>query len=144
MYKKILFLFAIMAVSALALSGCATTRNIQGRPIISSSVNKIINGVTTKRQILSMYGPPLSISKNILKPGIETYKYRFRYRKYVHMGDEILTSATRKLTEKLNITFKHGIVIAHSFTTQGNISLRRILKKKNKSGAQSQNSADNY
>ncbi|MHB1679843.1 MAG: hypothetical protein ACYCTB_04935 [bacterium] len=136
MYKKILILFSIMMISALALSGCATTRNIEGKPIMSSSVNKIINGVTTKKQILQMYGPPISIKRNILKPAVETYKYRFRYKKYMHLGDEILTSATRKLTEKLNITFRHNIVIAHSFTTQGNISLKKILKNKNKSNTQ--------
>ncbi|MHB8292247.1 MAG: hypothetical protein ACYDEG_07265, partial [bacterium] len=129
-------LFSIMMISALALSGCATTRNIEGKPIMSSSVNKIINGVTTKKQILQMYGPPISIKRNILKPAVETYKYRFRYKKYMHLGDEILTSATRKLTEKLNITFRHNIVIAHSFTTQGNISLKKILKNKNKSNTQ--------
>jgi outer membrane protein assembly factor BamE (lipoprotein component of BamABCDE complex) len=136
MYKKILILFSIMTISALALSGCATTRNVEGKPIMSSSVNKIINGVTTKKQILQMYGPPLSIKRNILKFGVETYKYRFRYKKYMHLGNEILTSATRKLTEKLNITFRHNIVIAHSFTTQGNISLKKILKNKNKSNTQ--------
>ncbi len=136
MYKKILILFSIMMISALALSGCATTRNVEGKPIMSSSVNKIINGVTTKKQILQMYGPPTSIKRNILKPAVETYKYRFRYKKYMHLGDEILTSATRKLTEKLNITFRHNIVIAHSFTTQGNISLKKILKNKNKSNTQ--------
>ena len=136
MYKKILVIFSIMMISALALSGCATTRNVEGKPIMSSSVNKIINGVTTKKQILQMYGPPLSIKRNILKPAVEIYKYRLRYKKYTHLGDEILTSATRKLTEKLNITFRHNIVIAHSFTTQGNISLKEILKNKNKSNTQ--------
>ncbi len=136
MYKKILILSSIMMISALVLSGCATTRNVEGKPIMSSSVNKIINGVTTKKQILQMYGPPLSIKRNILKSGIETYKYRFRYKKYMHLGDEILTSATRKLTEKLDITFRHNIVIAHSFTAQGNISLKKILKNENKSSTQ--------
>jgi acyl dehydratase len=111
------------------LAGCATTRNIEGKPIPDSNVDKIINGTTTKSQIISMFGPPYSIKTNPLKPGVVTYKYRFRYKKYVHLGNEIFTASTRKLKEKLYIIMKNGIVISHSFTTTGNISLRRILKK---------------
>ncbi len=76
-----------------------------------------------------MFGPPYSIKKNPLKPGVVTYKYRFRYKKYVHLGNEILTTSTRKFKETLYVVIKNGIVIGHSFTTTGNISLRRILKK---------------
>lgn len=127
--SKIFVLVSILVISVLALSGCATTRNIEGKPIMSASVDRITNGVTTKSQILQMFGPPLSIKKNILKSDEVTYAYRFRYKKYVHLGNEILTSATRKLTEKLDVTIKNNIVIAHSFTMQGNTSLKKILKK---------------
>jgi outer membrane protein assembly factor BamE (lipoprotein component of BamABCDE complex) len=130
--SKIFVLISILIISVLALSGCATTRNIEGRPIMSATVNKITNGVTTKGQVLQMFGPPLSIKKNMLHPGEVTYRYKFRYKKYVHLGNEILTSATRKLTEKLDVVIKNSIVIAHSFTMQGNTSLKKILKKHKK------------
>ena len=127
--KVIILFLSVIFISGVMLAGCATTRNIVGKPIPDSNVDKIINGTTTKSQIISMFGPPYSIKTNPLKPGVVTYKYRFRYKKYVHLGNEIFTASTRKLKEKLYIIMKNGIVISHSFTTTGNISLRRILKK---------------
>ena len=127
--KLIVLFLSVIFISGVMLAGCATTRNIEGKPIPDSNVDKIINGTTTKSQIISMFGPPYSIKTNPLKPGVVTYKYRFRYKKYVHLGNEIFTASTRKLKEKLYIIMKNGIVISHSFTTTGNISLRRILKK---------------
>ncbi|MCL6120225.1 MAG: hypothetical protein M1584_04220 [Deltaproteobacteria bacterium] len=127
--KVIILFLSVIFISGVMLAGCATTRNIEGKPIPDSNVDKIINGTTTKSQIISMFGPPYSIKTNPLKPGVVTYKYRFRYKKYVHLGNEIFTASTRKLKEKLYIIMKNGIVISHSFTTTGNISLRRILKK---------------
>ncbi len=129
MTKRAFLLLSVLLLSVFTLTGCATTRNIQGKPIISTNVNKIINGTTTKSQIISMFGPPYSIKKNPLVPSEVTYKYRFYYHKYVHLGNEILTSSTRKYKQKLNVTIKNGIVIAHSFTTKGNTSLKKILKR---------------
>lgn len=129
MTKRTFLLLSVLLLSVFTLTGCATTRNIQGKPIMSSNVNKIINGTTTESQIVSMFGPPYSIEKNPLAPGEATYKYRFYYHKYVHLGNEILRSSTRKYREKLSITIKNGIVIAHSFTMRGNTSLKSILKK---------------
>jgi hypothetical protein len=127
--KVIILFLSVIFISGVMLAGCATTRNTVGKPILTSKVDNIINGATTKSQIISMFGPPYSINKNPLKPGVVTYKYRFRYKKYVHLGDEILTASTRKFKEKLYVVIKNGIVISHSFTTTGNTSLRRILKK---------------
>ena len=129
MTKRVFLLLSVLLLSVFALTGCATTRNIQGKPIISTNVNKIINGTTTESQIVSIFGPPYAIEKNPLTPGEVTYKYRFYYRKYVHLGNEILTSSTRKYEQKLNVVIKNGIVIAHSFTTRGNTSLKHILKR---------------
>jgi predicted small secreted protein len=129
---KIFFLvLSAVMLSGFALTGCATTRNMQGKPIVSANVGKIINGTTTEPQIVSMFGPPYSIEKNPLSPGAVTYKYRFKYRKYVHLGNEILTASTKKYKEKLDVVIKNGIVISHSFTTTGNTSLKKILKKHN-------------
>ncbi|MGC8554579.1 MAG: hypothetical protein ACP5NA_03725 [Candidatus Acidulodesulfobacterium sp.] len=127
--KVIILFLSVIFISGVMLTGCATTRNTVGKPILTSRVDKIINGTTTKSQIISMFGPPYSIKKNPFKPGVVTYKYRFRYKKYVHLGNEILTASTRKFKEKLYVAIKNGIVISHSFTTTGNTSLRRILKK---------------
>ncbi len=127
--KVIILFLSVIFISGLMLTGCATTRDITGKPISTSNVDKIINGTTTKSQIISMFGPPYSIKKNPFKPGVVTYKYRFRYKKYVHLGNEILTTSTRKFKEKLYIVIKNGIVISHSFTTTGNTSLKKILKK---------------
>ncbi|MCL4542683.1 MAG: hypothetical protein M1458_02905 [Deltaproteobacteria bacterium] len=129
MTKKAFLLLPVLLLSVFTLTGCVTTRNIQGKPIMSTKVDKIINGVTTLSQIVSMFGPPHSTSKNPLTPGEVTYKYRFYYHKYVHMGGEILTSSTRKYGQKLDVVIKNGTVIAHSFTTRGNTSLKKILKK---------------
>ena len=129
MTKKAFLLLPVLLLSVFTLTGCVTTRNIQGKPIMSTKVDKIINGVTTLSQIVSMFGPPYSTSKNPLTPGEVTYKYRFYYHKYVHLGNEILKSSTRKYEEKLDVVIKNGIVIAHSFTTRGNTSLKNILKK---------------
>ena len=127
--KLLFLLLTVIAFSGIALSGCATTRNMQGRPIMSANVAQIINGTTTEPQIVSMFGPPYSIEKNPLTPDTVTYKYRFKYKKYVHLGNEILTTSTRKYKEKLDVVIKNGIVISHSFTTTGNTSLKKILKK---------------
>ena len=129
---KIFFLvLSAVMLSGFALTGCATTRNMQGKPIMSANVGKIINGTTTEPQIVSMFGPPYSIEKNPLSPDTVTYEYRFKYRKYVHLGNEILTTSTRKYKQKLDVVIKNGIVISHSFTTTGNTSLKKILKKHN-------------
>lgn len=128
--KTIAMLLSAISISGIMLAGCATMRNTTGRPILSSNVDKIINGTTTKSEILAVFGPPYSIEKNPFKPHVSTYKYRFRYTKYVHLGNEILTASTKKFKEKLYIVIKNGIVISHSFNTTGNISLRRVLKKK--------------
>ncbi|MDA8158293.1 MAG: hypothetical protein M0034_03810 [Deltaproteobacteria bacterium] len=127
--KLLFLLLTVIAFSGFALSGCATTRNMQGKPIMSANVAQIINGTTTEPQIVSMFGPPYSIEKNPLTPDTVTYKYRFKYKKYVHLGNEILTTSTRKYKEKLDVVIKNGIVISHSFTTTGNTSLKKILKK---------------
>ena len=127
--KSFFLLLTVIAFSGIALSGCATTRNMQGKPIMSANVAQIINGTTTEPQIVSMFGPPYSIEKNPLTPDTVTYKYRFKYKKYVHLGNEILTTSTRKYKEKLDVVIKNGIVISHSFTTTGNTSLKKILKK---------------
>jgi hypothetical protein len=127
--KLLFLLLTVIAFSGIALSGCATTRNMQGRPIISANVAQIINGTTTEPQIVSMFGPPYSIEKNPLTPGTVTYKYKFKYEKYVHLGNEILTTSTRKYKEKLDVVIKNGIVVSHSFTVTGNTSLKKILKK---------------
>ena len=127
--KLLFLLLTVIAFSGIALSGCATTRNMQGRPIMSANVAQIINGTTTEPQIVSMFGPPYSIEKNPLTPGTVTYKYKFKYEKYVHLGNEILTTSTRKYKEKLDVVIKNGIVVSHSFTTTGNTSLKKILKK---------------
>ena len=129
--KLLFLLLTVIAFSGIALSGCATTRNMQGRPIMSANVAQIINGTTTEPQIVSMFGQPYSIEKNPLLPDTVTYKYRFKYRKYVHLGNEILTASTKKYKEKLDVVIKNGIVISHSFTTTGNTSLKKILKKHN-------------
>ncbi len=127
--KLLFLLITVIAFSGIALSGCATTRNMQGRPIMSANVAQIINGTTTEPQIVSMFGPPYSIEKNPLTPDTVTYKYRFKYKKYVHLGNEILTTSTRKYKEKLDVVIKNGIVVSHSFTVTGNTSLKKILKK---------------
>ena len=127
--KLLFLLLTVIAFSGIALSGCATTRNMQGRPIISANVAQIINGTTTEPQIVSMFGPPYSIEKNPLTPDTVTYKYKFKYEKYVHLGNEILTTSTRKYKEKLDVVIKNGIVVSHSFTVTGNTSLKKILKK---------------
>ena len=127
--KLLFLLLTVIAFSGIALSGCATTRNMQGKPIMSANVAQIINGTTTEPQIVSMFGPPYSIEKNPLTPDTVTYKYRFKYKKYVHLGNEILTTSTRKYKEKLDVVIKNGIVIGHSFTVTGNTSLKKILKK---------------
>ena len=129
--KLLFLLITVIAFSGIALSGCATTRNMQGRPIMSANVAQIINGTTTEPQIVSMFGPPYSIEKNPLTPGTVTYKYRFKYKKYVHLGNEILTTSTRKYKQKLKVVIKNGIVISHSFTSTGNTSLKKILKEHN-------------
>ena len=128
--KLLFLLLTVIAFSGIALSGCATTRNMQGRPIMSANVAQIINGTTTEPQIVSMFGPPYSIEKNPLTPDTVTYKYRFKYKKYVHLGNEILTTSTRKYKEKLDVVIKNGIVVSHSFTVTGNTSLKKILKKR--------------
>ena len=127
--KLLFLLLTVIAFSGIALSGCATTRNMQGKPIMSANVAQIINGTTTEPQIVSMFGPPYSIEKNPLTPGTVTYKYKFKYEKYVHLGNEILTTSTRKYKEKLDVVIKNGIVVSHSFTVTGNTSLKKILKK---------------
>ena len=127
--KLLFLLLTVIAFSGFALSGCATTRNMQGKPIMSANVAQIINGTTTEPQIVSMFGPPYSIEKNPLTPDTVTYKYRFKYKKYVHLGNEILTTSTRKYKEKLDVVIKNGIVVSHSFTVTGNTSLKKILKK---------------
>lgn len=127
--KLFFLLLTVIAFSGFALSGCATTRNMQGKPIMSANVAQIINGTTTEPQIVSMFGPPYSIEKNPLTPDTVTYKYRFKYKKYVHLGNEILTTSTRKYKEKLDVVIKNGIVVSHSFTVTGNTSLKKILKK---------------
>ncbi len=129
--KAFFLLLIFIALSGFALTGCATTRNMQGNPIMSANVAKIINGTTTESQIVSMFGPPYAIEKNPLTPGTVTYKYRFSYKKYVHMGNEILTASTRKYKQKLSVVIKNGTVISHSFTSTGNTSLKKILKKQN-------------
>ncbi len=128
--KKLSIFLSILLFSGFVLTGCAIMRNIQGRPITSSNVGKIINGTTTESQIVSIFGPPHSTEKNPLMPGIVTYKYRFKYKKFLHLGDEVFTASKRTYKEKLDVVMKNGIVISHSFTTTGNISLRKILKNK--------------
>lgn len=118
----------LFLLSGLALTGCATTRNIQGRPIVSANVGRIIDGTTSESRIVSMFGPPREIEKNPLSPNTVTYKYRFYYKKYVHLGDEILTASTRKYKEKLKVVIKNGIVISHAFTVSGNTTLKKALK----------------
>lgn len=129
MKKKIIAVISAIFLSAIVLTGCATTRNIQGKPISSSAVNSITNGSTTKSQLVNIFGPPYSIKKNPFHPNTEIYKYKFSYYKYVHMGNQILTTSTKKFKEKLLVTIRKGIVVAHSFTTTGNTSLKHILKK---------------
>lgn len=129
--RNIFLFLSIILLSSFVLTGCATTRNIQGKPIMSANVNRIINGTTTEAQIISMFGPPYEVEKNPLNPNTVTYKYRFYYKKYVHLGNEILTTSTRKYKQKLDVVIKKGIVIAHSFTSEGNTSLKNILKQEN-------------
>ena len=126
---KLLILLSVLFFSVLTLSGCATTRSMEGKPIMSSAVGKIVNGKTTKPQILRMFGPPEVVQRNPLKPEEVTYKYRFNYRKYVHLGNEILKPSTRKLKERLYIVFKNNVVISHKFSYKGNTSVKKILKQ---------------
>ncbi|MHB8231729.1 MAG: hypothetical protein ACYDDB_02355 [bacterium] len=129
--KKLLLFLPLIMLSGVALTGCATTRNMQGKPIMSANVAQIVNGTTTESQLVSILGPPYEVEKNPLTPNTVTYKYRFYYKKYVHIGNEILTSSTRKYKQKLDVVIKNGIVISHSFTVKGNTSLKKILKKQN-------------
>ena len=46
--KMFFLLLTVIAFSGFALSGCATTRNMQGKPIMSANVAQIINGTTTE------------------------------------------------------------------------------------------------
>lgn len=129
MTKGIFLLLPALFLSVFMLAGCATTRNMQGKPIASANVNNIINGQTTESQIINMFGPPYAIEKSVVRPGVTTYKYRFYYHKYVHLGNEILTSSTRKYEEKLDVVIENGIVTGSSFSTHGNTSLKDILKE---------------
>ena len=129
--KKVFLFLSVILLSSFALTGCATTRNMQGKPIMSANVGRIINGTTTESQLVSIFGPPYEVEKNPLTPNTVTYKYRFYYKKYVHLGNEILTTSTRKYKQKLDVVIKDGIVVSHSFTSEGNTSLKKILKKQN-------------
>ncbi len=129
MAKPFILLLSVLFFFVLTLSGCATTRSMEGRPITSSAVDRIMNGKTTKPQILRMFGPPAAVRRNPLKPEEVTYKYKFNYKKYVHLGNEILKPSTRKLKERLYIVFKNNVVISHKFSYKGNISVKKILKE---------------
>lgn len=68
MTKRAFLLLSVLLLSVFTLTGCATTRNIQGKPIISTNVNKIINGTTTESRIVSIFGPPYAIEKKPVDP----------------------------------------------------------------------------
>ncbi len=133
MLKKFAVLFLAAVLPVLALSGCATTSTVEGKPIISSSVGKIKDGVTTEKQVISMLGNPYSIEEDPLN-GTRTLKYRFYYRRLLHLGSEIVTSSTRKYNEKLDVITKNGIVISHSFSSEGNISLDEAIRNSGAGG----------
>ncbi|MFW0883986.1 hypothetical protein ACMCNP_02825 [Candidatus Acidulodesulfobacterium sp. H_13] len=124
---KLFLFFLVAGISAIALTGCATTRSMQGKPIVPNKVNKIINGTTTKSQLISMLGSPYSIEKKPRTSNTVVYKYRFYYNGYTHIGNEILTASMKKYEQKLDVVIKNGIVIAYSFTAKGNISLKNVL-----------------
>ncbi len=124
---KLILFFLVAGISALALTGCATTRNMQGKPIAPNRVNKIVNGTTTKSQLISMLGSPYAIEKKPLTSGTVVYKYRFHYNGYTHIGNEIFNASMKKYEQKLDVIIKNGVVIAYSFTSKGNISLKNVL-----------------
>lgn len=130
MKKKIFIAISVLLLSVSALSGCMTTRNMQGKPIMPADVGKIIDGVTTQQQLIGIFGPPSEIVKNPFTPGIVTYKYKFYYRKYVHLGNEMLTPSSKRLKEKLSVKLKNGVVISSSFTSTGNVNLKDIIKQR--------------
>ena len=132
--RKLFLLLTLMLLSGALLSGCMTTRNMEGKPIMPADVGKIIDGVTTQSQLVSMFGPPYDIVKDPLTPGAVTYKYRFYYNKYVHVGSEMLTPSSEKYKEKLIVKIKDGIVVSSSFTSTGNVSLKEILKNRSAGG----------
>lgn len=128
MRKKLLIVLFLSILTSISVSGCATTVNIQGKPIISSKVDTIVNGTTTGQQIISMFGPPYKIEKNPFATDEKTYVYMFHYKKYVTVGSDVLTPSTRKYSEKLDILIKNGVVVSHAFTTRGNITLKQAVK----------------
>jgi len=80
-------LFALVAVAVLGSSGCVIARGYRDRPIDAKMVAAIQRGVTTRAEILRLFGPPQEVSEREIlalgggreEPPVVGARY-FRYR----------------------------------------------------------------
>ncbi|OOL17683.1 lipoprotein [Bombella intestini] len=116
--RKILFAGAVASVFVLA--GCTSSGNTSIKNETSTTVDqKIQDGITTKDQVRTMYGDPLSI--NFTDSGHEVWKYLFS--KSRANGTNFIpyysafSSGTHGQAKTLLIIYDdHGRVWHHSFT----------------------------
>jgi hypothetical protein len=103
--SKIIFFFILVFV----LFGCYTKNLKGGKDFDSSSVHKITVGKTTKGEILSWFGEPLS--KETVEDGKEVFKYDF-----INVDGKFMflvvaqTYNIQRFEKSLDVTFKNNIV----------------------------------
>ncbi|CAG9297070.1 outer membrane protein assembly factor BamE domain-containing protein [Celerinatantimonas diazotrophica] len=101
-------------VSALLLSGCATSNYSVGRDFPSQEVQQIVKGKTTQAQILAMFGKPYS--KSALENNQEKWVYLYSHGTSHAQSYLITMSVTVKGHRKmLDVLFKDGVVENYSY-----------------------------
>lgn len=120
---KIYLKLALIGVILAVLSGCTIGK---GNRIDSTNIPKIIKGVTTKQEVVKMFGQPSSTQ--ITGDGTETWNYSYvrgghafgLYGMLVGMGNPYDTSSYQH--QYLIIDFKGDIVSDYNFSTTGNVN----------------------
>ncbi|MBA4252291.1 MAG: hypothetical protein C0425_11795 [Chlorobiaceae bacterium] len=118
--KKLPFIsiFSFLIVTFF-FSGCATSKQIIGRPIDETKVNQIKDGVTNLNDIISMFGAPQTES-SIGNKTLYIYKYCIVEGSGFSTG-YIASTSTKQSCDELTVTFDSDAVVeAHSYQKDPN------------------------
>lgn len=107
--KKI---YLLMIALSLTVCGCAPTEKISGNEVLNNSSladleQKIHKHITTKQEIIVMFGKPNGISRSA---GLEIYSYTSMYKRQNEY------SVNKIKSKMLSITFKNDIVESYIYS----------------------------
>ena len=112
---KILVLLLFATINTFTLSGCATVNSTHGNDFNSQNVQKIINGETTSKELVQLFGEPFSKAA-----GSATYEiWRYYFLETTAKADLTTVKTTQK-SKDLTVTISNDVVEYFTFTENAN------------------------